>query len=44
MADEVLREMLLMPEEGVDHFEAMEFYLAVRAGGGSHWGADPVAA
>lgn len=36
MADEVLREMLLL--EGVDHFEAMEFYLAVRAGGGSHWG------
>lgn len=38
MADEVLREMLLL--EGVCHFEAMEFYLAVRAGGGSHWGPD----
>lgn len=39
MADEVLREMLLL--EGVGHFEAMEFYLGVRAGGGSHWGPDP---
>lgn len=37
LADEVLREMLLMPEEGVCHFEAMEFYLAVRTFGGSHW-------
>ncbi len=39
LADEVLREMLLL--EGVGHFEAMEFYLAVRAGGGSHWGPNP---
>ena len=36
LADEVLREMLLL--EGVDHQEAMAFYLAVRACGGSHWG------
>jgi len=40
MADQVLREMLLL--NGVDHFEAMEFYLAVREFGGSHWGPDPV--
>ena len=42
MADQVLREMLLL--DGVGHFEAMEFYLAVRAFGGSHWGPDPVSA
>ncbi len=35
LADEVLREMLIL--QGVSHFEAMQFYLAVRAGGGSHW-------
>lgn len=35
MADQVLREMLLL--EGIPHLEAMEFYLAVRAGGESHW-------
>ena len=39
MADEVLREMLIL--EGVGHLEAMQFYLAVRAFGGSHWGPDP---
>jgi hypothetical protein len=38
-ADEVLREMLLL--DGVGHFEAMQFYLAVRAAGGTHWGPDP---
>ncbi len=42
MADQVLREMLLL--DGVGHFEAEEFFLAVRVGGGSHWGPDPVAA
>lgn len=36
LADEVLREMLIL--EGVCHIEAMEFYLAVRQFGGSHWG------
>lgn len=40
MADKVLREMLLL--DGVGEIEAEEFYLAVRAGGGSHWGVDPV--
>lgn len=35
MADEVLREMLLL--EGVGHVEAMAFYLAVRMFGGAHW-------
>lgn len=39
LADEVLREMLLI--DGVGHFEAMEFFLAVRRFGGSHWGPDP---
>ncbi len=38
-ADQVLREMLLL--DGVGHFEAQEFYLAVRMFGGSHWGPDP---
>lgn len=40
MADKVLKEMLL--KDGVGEFEAQEFYLAVRIGGGSHWGPDPV--
>jgi len=40
MADKVLHEMLLL--DGVGPFEAMEFYLAVRQFGGSHWGGDPV--
>lgn len=40
LADQVLREMLL--QDGVGHFEAQEFYLAVRAFGGAHWGPDPV--
>ena len=40
VADSILREMLLL--DGVGHFEAESFYLAVRAGGGSHWGPDPV--
>jgi hypothetical protein len=35
MADRVLREMLVL--DGVSEFEAEEFYLAVRAFGGSHW-------
>lgn len=42
LADEVLREMLLL--DGVGHFEAMQFYLAVRQFGGSHWGPDPATA
>lgn len=33
--DMILREMLLV--RGYDHIKAEEFYLAVRAGGGSHW-------
>ena len=43
IADKVLKEMLL--QNGVGEFEANEFYLAVRAFGGSHWGPDtpPVA-
>lgn len=41
MADKVLKEMLLL--DGVGEFEAAQFYWAVRAGGGSHWGPDPVA-
>lgn len=40
MADKILKEMLVL--NGVDEFEANEFYLAVRAFGGSHWGPDPV--
>ena len=40
IADKVLHEMLLL--DGVGPFEAMEFYLAVRQFGGSHWGPDPV--
>lgn len=39
MADKVLREMLMV--DGLDAFEAQEFYLGVRIGGGSHWGPDP---
>lgn len=39
-ADKVLKEMLLL--DGVGEFEAEQFYWAVRAGGGSHWGPDPV--
>lgn len=34
-ADDVLREMLLV--DGIGPTEARMFYLAVRAGGGSHW-------
>jgi hypothetical protein len=39
-ADKLLKEMLLL--DGVDEYEAQAFYLAVRLGGGSHWGPDPV--
>ena len=35
VADEVLREMLLV--DGIGHADAEMFYLAVRAGGSSHW-------
>lgn len=42
VADRVLREMLQL--DGVDECEAQMFYLAVRAGGGSHWGPDPAKA
>lgn len=38
MADEILREMLVL--NGVDEDEAQMFYVAVRVGGGSHWGPD----
>jgi hypothetical protein len=41
-ADKVLREMLVL--DGVDECEAQAFYAAVRIGGGSHWGPDPVSA
>lgn len=41
-ADKLLREMLLL--DGVDEYEAQVFYLAVRLGGGSHWGPDPIPA
>ncbi|WP_295991532.1 DUF1353 domain-containing protein [Rugamonas sp.] len=40
-ADKVLREMLR--QNGVDICEAEAFFVAVRFGGGSHWGPDPVA-
>jgi hypothetical protein len=40
MADEVLREMLLL--DGVGEYEAQAFYIAVRSFGGSHWGLDPI--
>jgi hypothetical protein len=39
-ADKVLREML--GQNGVDDIEAQAFYVAVRVGGGSHWGPDPI--
>jgi hypothetical protein len=42
MADKVLREMLVL--DGVNECEAEEFYVAVRAFGGSHWGPDPAPA
>ena len=35
LADQTLRDMLQI--DGMSHFEAEEFYLAVRAGGESHW-------
>jgi hypothetical protein len=35
ICDKVLKEMLLV--DGVDELEAEEFFLAVRAGGASHW-------
>lgn len=38
VADQVLKEMLVL--NGVDEDEAQLFYIAVRAGGGSHWGPD----
>lgn len=40
-ADKLLREML--QQNGVDECEAQAFYLAVRLGGGSHWGPTPPA-